>query len=166
MDDHKIEGFSLDDIDDIGQSKDFDRLFRLTHDAAFSVALHQILISLHNENSDELTEQQMNLFLCMHLENSGQSCGILGCLQEWFPQYLNRFVGALREIEAIKSAEAIEKAISLLPEDGSWFFNTSNEAQEELMTKYDKEFSDYPDGNMPVLYRKYAEAHKAKIIVS
>ena len=84
-------------------------------------------------------------------------------LQEWFPQHLDKFVGALKDINAPKSAEAINKAINLLPEDCSWFFKQANEKQQELMTQYDGHFSDYPDGSMPNLYRKYAEQHRESI---
>lgn len=164
MDEVKIDGFNLELIDKIGESKDGETLFRLANNSAFAIALHQILNSLYDENPSKLNKQQMNLFLSMHLENSGQSCGILGCLQEWFPQYIDKFTNALFEINAPKSAETIQKAINLLPEDGSWFFDSSNEAEEELMSKYDKEFSDYPDGNMPNLYRKYAESNKTEIL--
>ena len=99
----------------------------------------------------------------MNLENSGQSCGILSCLQEWFPEHQDKFVNALREIDAPKSADSIEKAISLLPKDGSWFFKKSNKETEILMSEYDKMFSDYPDGSMPNLYRKYAERNRIHI---
>ena len=164
MDENKIDGFNLELIDEISQSKDGAKLFRLSDNSAFAIALHQILVKLYEENPNKLNEHQMNLFLSMHLENSGQSCGILGCLQEWFPQYINKFVFALREIKAPRSAEAIEKAINLLPRDGSLFFDSSNKTEDELMSKFDKEFSNYPDGNMPSLYRNYAEKHKEKIL--
>ncbi|MEE9437623.1 MAG: hypothetical protein V3V14_01405 [Saprospiraceae bacterium] len=50
-----------------------------------------------------------------------------------------------------------------MPKDGSWFFDSSNKSNEELMDKCDSGFSDYPDGSMNDLYRIYAEEHKAKI---
>lgn len=160
----KQEINEFDIIDSISSNKEADKLFELKNNSAFSNCLRQILDNLYRENPDHLNKDQMNLYLSMNLENSGQSCGILSCLQEWFPEHLNKFVNALKDINAPKSANAIEKAISLLPKNGSWFFKTSNEETEKLMTKYDREFSDYPDGYMPDLYRKYAELNKNEII--
>lgn len=164
MDRSKIYGFNLELIEEIVKSRDVESLYRLENNSAFSIALHQILINKYEEDPTKLNTHQMNLFLCMHLENSGQSCGILGCLQEWFPHYNDKFVKALREIKAPKSADAIEEAIRLLPKDGSWFFDSSNSFSEEQMSKLDRDFSDYPDGNMNDLYRKYAQDYKAEII--
>lgn len=72
-------------------------------------------------------------------------------------------VGALNEIGAVKSAEFIARAIELLPSDGSWFFDSSDEHTEELMRQCDSGFSDYPDGFMSHLYRQYAEKHKEEV---
>lgn len=161
MKEKEINEFDI--IDSISQKRDYDKLYKLKDNAAFSNCLRQILDSLYRENPSHLNRHQMNLYLCMNLENSGQSCGILSCLQEWFPQHLDKFVGALKDINAPKSAEAINKAIDLLPEGGSWFFKQANEKQQELMTQYDGHFSDYPDGSMPNLYREYAEQHRESI---
>ena len=106
----------------------------------------------------------MNLLLSMHLENSGQSCGILGCLQEWFPQHLSHFENALREISAHKSADAIGQAIKLLPADGSWFYDSADKETQRRFEELDKIFSDYPDGSMPQLYREYAVKWKEAVI--
>lgn len=152
------------DADSIRQPKDLNKLFKLKDDSDFSTSLHQALVSIYNDSPSKLNNYQMNLFLCMHLENSGQSCGILSCLQEWFPEHLDKFVSALREINAPKCAEAIEKTINLLPTDGSWFFDSSSEATEKLASKYDSEFSNSPDGSMPYLYRKYAKENKTDVI--
>jgi len=164
MREDRIEGFDSKLIDAIGKSNDGDKLYRLSENQAFSIALHQILNNLYEADPNGLNEPQMNLFLSMHLENSGQSCGMLACLQEWFPQHLNKFVPALKEIKALKSALAVEKAINLLPEDGSWFFESANDSTKFLMREYDCYFSDYPDGSMPDLYRAYAEEHKEAIL--
>lgn len=162
MKENKINEFDL--IDTIGQTKDIDALYKLENNAAFSIALYQILDSLYDHNPEQLNRHQLNLFLCMHLENSGQSCGILGCLQEWFPQHLDKFVPALRDINAQQCADAIEKAIKLLPEDGSWFFKSADEQSKQELEEYDRIFSNYPDGNMPNIYRKYAERYKDEVI--
>lgn len=69
----------------------------------------------------------------------------------------------MKEIGATKSSEIIKQAIGLLPKDGSWFYDSSNQNSEELMAKLDKEFSDYPDGSMRDLYRKYAEKYRNEI---
>lgn len=153
----------FDFIDSISLDKDVRKLFQLRDNAAFSICLYQILNSLYVEKPNQLNKYQMNLYLSMNLENSGQSCGILSCLQEWLPEHKDKFVDALGEIKAPESAAIIEKAISLLPNDGSWFFKSSNEETEKLMVKYDRAFSDYPDGCMRDLYRKYAEQNKPHI---
>ena len=150
-------------LDELVEKQNITGIFNLEDNSEFSTTLHQILVRKYDSNEDSLNEAQLNLFLCMHLENSGQSCSILSCLQEWFPQHLNKFVPALEAINATNSANAINKAISLLPKDGSWFFKTSNEETENLLSKYDSLFSDYPDGSMPDLYRRYAEQNRAKI---
>lgn len=162
MKERKINEFDL--IDSISQNKDVNQLYKLKNNSAFSNCLRDILVSLYDENPDQLNKHQMNLLLCMHLENSAQSCGVLSCLQEWFPQHLDKFVNALREIKAPVSANTIEKAIKLLPDDGSWFFKSADENKQELMSKLDSQFSDYPDGNMPNLYREYAETYKNKVV--
>lgn len=71
---------------------------------------------------------------------------------------------SLNEIGAIKSAKIIKQAIELLPENNRWFFENSDEYSEKLMEKLDSEFSNYPDGSMRDLYRKYAEEHKSELL--
>ena len=154
----------FDLIEPIVRNRDVIKLYQLKNNSVFSIALHEILVNLYESNKKQLNKYQFNLFLAIHLENSGQSCGVLGCLQEWFPQYLNKFVPALIDIDAVQSARAIRKVVSLLPEDGSWFFKSSSEESEELLAIYDKEFSDYPDGNMSNLYRSYATKYKSEIV--
>ena len=151
-------------LDSLVDNNNIEEVFTLKENSDFSTTLHQILTKKYDKDPKSLNEAQLNLFLCMHLENSGQSCSILSCLQEWFPQHLNKFVNSLREINAFKCADIIEKAINILPKDGSWFFESSDQNSEEMMAKFDSEFSDYPDGNMNDLYRKYAETYKAKIL--
>lgn len=151
-------------LDELVQNQNLREIYELKEDSDFSTTLHQVLIKKYNEDPKSLNEVQLNLFLCMHLENSGQSSSILSCLQEWFPEHKEKFVNALREVNAPKSADVIERAIELLPKDGSWFFDTSNETTEELLAQFEREFSDYPDGSMSDLYRKYAEKNKADVI--
>jgi len=151
-------------LDTLVENDNMREVFSLKENSDFSTTLHQILVKKYDKDHKSLNELQLNLFLCMHLENSGQSCSILSCLQEWFPEHLDKFVNALNEINANKCADIIKKAINILPNDGSWFFDSSDEKSEELMSKLDSEFSDYPDGNMNDLYRKYAETHRAKLI--
>lgn len=161
MEENIVDEFDL--IDLIVQNRDVDKLYSLNDHAAFSVGLHQILDSVHDKTPNQLNQYQLHLFLSMHLENSGQSCGILSCLQKWFPQHLDKFVNALREIGAPKSADAIEKAIELLPKDGSWFYDSADDEAEKLLSKLDSEFSNYPDGSMPELYRKYANCNRSYV---
>ena len=150
-------------LDELVDSENLKAVYELKENSDFSTTLHQILVKKYDKNKKSLNEYELNLFLCMHLENSGQSSSILSCLQEWFPEHLDRFVKALKAINAVNSSNIIDKAINLLPKDGSWFFDSSNKTTEELMDKYDSEFSDYPDGSMNDLYRKYAEDHNEEI---
>ena len=140
-------------------------LFQLTDNEDFSIALYEILNNQCNYNPDTLNSVQRVLFLCMHLENAGQADHILNFLQEEFPDYADEVVKALFEIGAKKSAELIKQAIELLPQNGTWFFKIADENSQNLMGKLDREFSNYPDGLMCDLYRKYAEKHKSDLCV-
>ncbi|MBJ2176279.1 hypothetical protein JBL43_18655 [Aureibaculum sp. A20] len=146
--------------DKIVSDEDMEGLFSLSDDSDFSIALHEILINRYAKNPDSLNPIQLNLFLCMHLENAGQADSILTFLQEWFPDKEQQIIKSLNEIGAIKSAKIIKQAVELLPQNGSWFFESSDENSERLMRKFDMEFSNYPDGPMRDLHRKYAEKHK------
>ena len=150
-------------IDRIVEQEDIAQLFLLRDNAVFAIALHQILVNRYDNDPDSLNEVQMDLFLGMHLENAGQADSILAFLQEGFPEYKDRVVESLVRIEAPKSAEIIQQAIDLLPEDGSWFYDTCDKGSEELMDKLDRDFSDYPDGSMNDLYRKYADKYRQMI---
>ena len=151
-------------LDQIVENKDLDALYGLKDNSSFSSTLHQILVSQYGEDQNSLNRYQMNLFLSMHLENSGQSSSILSFFYEWFPQYTNRVVTALDEIGARKSARLIEKAIALLPKEGSWFYDVADEKTQAKLEDLNSQFSDYPDGAMPDIYRKYAEDWKNEII--
>lgn len=147
----------------IVEEEDFESLFSLNDNGDFSIILHQILVNRFERNPDSLNPIQLNLFLCMHLENAGQADGILSFLQEWFSEYKERIVKSLYEIGAVESSEIIKKAVELLPKDGTWFFESSNEKSELVMDKLDNDFSDYPDGFLRNLYRKYAEKNRRYI---
>ena len=151
--------------DKIVKDHDMDSLFQLTDNADFSIALHEILNNQCDYNPDTLNFVQRVLFLCMHIENAGQADHILSFLQEEFPNYADETVKALYEIGAEKSAEIIKKAIELLPKNGTWFFKIADENSQNLMGKLDREFSNYPDGSMRDLYRKYAEKHRSDLCV-
>lgn len=140
-----------------------EKLFLLEDDSDFAIALYFYFEEKCNYNLELLNPIEKKIFMCMLLENSGQADSILTFLQEEFSEYSNEVVEALKEINAVKSAQIIKKAIVLLPPDGSWFFHSCDEVSEKLMRQYDSEFSDYPDGFMSNLYRKYAELHKDKI---
>lgn len=162
MQEKTVNEFDL--IDLIVQTKDLDKLFKLKDNGAFGIALHQILVNIYDKNPNQLNEHQLNLFLSMHLENSGQSSHILSCLQEWFPEHIDKFAIALNEIGAIKSAFVIKKAVALLPKDGTWFFEKANDDSKLKMKELDGLFSSYLDGNMSNIYRDYANKHKKEII--
>ncbi|GAA5022057.1 hypothetical protein GCM10011506_01660 [Marivirga lumbricoides] len=146
--------------DKIVLEEDFQGLFMLKNNSDFSIALYEILVRRYERDPNSLNTVELDLFLCMHLENAGQADSILTFLQEWFPQYKERVIVSLMAIGAIKSSEIINQAVQLLPIDGSWFYDSSNEVSEEKMAKLDREFSNYPDGFMRELYRKYADKHK------
>ncbi|MCD8418814.1 DMP19 family protein [Tenacibaculum finnmarkense genomovar finnmarkense] len=149
--------------DKIVEKEDIESLFSLNDNSDFSIALYEILVKRNGKKPDSLNEIELNLFLCMHLENAGQADSILTFLQEWFPEQNEKVIKSLNEIGATKSSEIIKKAIELLPKNGSWFFESSNEESEKIMSKLDSDFSNYPDGSMKNLYRKYAEKHKNEL---
>jgi len=116
----------FDQLDKIVATIDYKSLFQLKNNAVFSLALHQILINKNRESPGSLNEKELCLFLSMHIENSGQSCSILGHLQEWFPEYQQQTVEALRYIGATKSSNLIQRAVVLLPKDNSRFFDQAS----------------------------------------
>ena len=149
--------------DKIVEKEDIESLFSLNDNSDFSIALYEILVKRNRKKPDSLNEIELNLFLCMHLENAGQADSILTFLQEWFPEQNEKVIKSLNEIGASKSSEIIKKAIELLPENGTWFFESSNEESERIMSELDSEFSNYPDGSMRNLYRKYAEKNRNEL---
>ena len=149
--------------DKIVEEENIDELFNLIDNSDFSIALHEILAKRYEQDSNSLNEIQLNLLLCTHIENAGQADSILSFLQEWFPQHSTKVINSLNAIGAKKSAEIIRQAVEILPNDGSWFFKTADEKKQELMAKLDRDFSNYPDGKMTDLYRKYAEINRNKI---
>lgn len=150
----------------IVEKRDINELFKLDDNSDFSIVLKEIIINDCTEkyNPTNLNHVEKTLFLCMFLEDSGQSGTILNFLQEQYPNYKNEVIEALFEIGAIISANIIKQAVQLLPKDGTWFYKYADENTKKLMSKLDSEFSNYPDGYMRDLYRIYAEKHKEKII--
>ncbi|GAL79903.1 hypothetical protein JCM19274_2575 [Algibacter lectus] len=149
--------------DKIVENEDIESLFSLKDNSDFSIALFEILQKRNEKDPNSLNEIELNLFLCMNLENAGQADSILTFLQEWFPEQNEKVIKSLNEIGASKSSEIIKKAIELLPENGTWFFESSNEESERIMSELDSEFSNYPDGSMRNLYRKYAEKNRNEL---
>lgn len=150
---------------EIVKNRDFEALFELSDHDDFCIALLEILSNQCNYNPDKLNHCQRTLFLCMQLEDLGQTDGILSFLQEDFSDYTNETVSALHEIGAFKSEELIKQAIELLPENGEWFYEVSDADSKIIMEKLDREFSSYPDGKLNDLYRKYADDHRNEISV-
>ena len=111
--------------DKIVKEEDIEKLFSLNDNSDFSIALYEILVKRNKKKTNSLNEIELNLFLCMNLENAGQADSILTFLQEWFPKHNEKTIKSLNEIGATKSSEIIKKAIELLPENGSWFFDSS-----------------------------------------
>ena len=149
--------------DKIVENEDIESLFSLKDNSDFSIALFEILQKRNEKKPNSLNEIELNLFLCMNLENAGQADSILTFLQEWFPEQNEKVIKSLNEIGATKSSETIKKAVELLPENGSWFFESSNEESERIMNELDSEFSNYPDGTMRNLYRKYGEKNRNEL---
>ncbi|WP_233885959.1 DMP19 family protein [Tenacibaculum piscium] len=149
--------------DKIVENEDIESLFSLKDNSDFSIALFEILQKRNEKEPNSLNEIELNLFLCMNLENAGQADSILSFLQEWFPEQNEKVIKSLNEIGASKSSEIIKKTIELLPENGTWFFESSNEESERIMSELDSEFSNYPDGPMRNLYRKYAEKNRNEL---
>ena len=149
--------------DKIVKKQDIDALFELTDIDDFDIGLFEILSNQCNYNPLHLKGAKRTLLLCMFLENYGQSDSILNFINDEFTDFNDEIVNALNEIEAFKSAEIIKQAIELLPKGGTWFFDVADEETKKLMSKFDSRFSDYPDGKMSILYRKYAEAHKEEL---
>ena len=147
--------------DKIVKEEDIKGLFQLSDNDDFSIALYEILNHRCDYNPDTLNPTHRTLFLCMLLENAGQADHILGFLQEDFPKYADETINALNEIDATRSSEIIKQAVQLLPQDGSWFFDTADESSLHVMSRLDSEFSSYPDGPMRDLYRKYADSHRS-----
>ncbi len=156
--------YEMQKRDKIVNDEDIEGLFSLKYNSDFSIALYEILVKRHDKTPNLLNPKQLNLFLCMHLENAGQADSILSFLQEWFPEQKQQIIKSLNEIGAIKSAKIIKQAIELLPKNNRWFFENSDEYSERLMEKLDSEFSNYPDSAMRDLYRKYAEEHKSELL--
>lgn len=150
----------LQNLSEIVNNEDFESLFSLTDNSDFSITLHEILVNRHDKKPDLLNQIQLNLFLCTHLENAGQADSVLSFLQEWFPEYKEQVITSLTEIGAVKSAEIIRQVVEILPKDGSWFFDRSDENSEKVLMGLEIEFSNYPDGPMKDLYRTYAEKYK------
>ena len=146
--------------DQLVHEENIEGIFALKSNSDFSIGLHQVLINRYDKDPKSLPPVHLNLFLSMHLENAGQASTIVTFLQEWFPGFHLETVKGLKEIGAVRSAAIIEQAIALLPEDGSWFFKTATTATQEKMDQFDSQFSDYPDGPMDALIRKYAEKHR------
>ncbi|AEA43272.1 DMP19 family protein [Fluviicola taffensis] len=150
--------------DKIVEEQDIESLFQLVDNSDFSIALHEILVNRYEKSPENLTPIELDLFLVMHLENAGQADSILTFLQEWYPQYSDKVINSLNEIGAIKSSEIIKQAVEILPKDGSCFFKSASENEQDLMRDLDRQFSSYPDGNMRNLYRKYADKYRNEIL--
>jgi len=164
---YKWLGLKIQDIysiylrDEAVKNRDIDGLFDLTGNGDFEIGLLEIFEAI---GCEKLNHPQKVLYLCMHIENAGQADTVLSFLQEEFSTYSNEVIKALYEIGAIKSAKIIEQIVEMLSKNEGWFYDTADKESEKQFNKLDTEFSSYPDGNMPKLYRAYAEKHKADII--
>jgi len=147
-------------MDEVIKSGDLSKLFSLSDTVDFSIALMEMLSAKCDYDPELLNPTQRILFLCIQIENSGQADTILNFLQEDYPAYSQEVVEALKAIGATKSAYYIQEAIGLLPTNGESFFDHATEATQQRMMQLDSQFSDYPDGPMPELYRSFAVAHR------
>lgn len=62
--------------DKIVVEEDFEHLFSLSNNADFSIALYEIFVNRYNKDINSLNPIQLNLFLCMQIENATQADGL------------------------------------------------------------------------------------------
>ena len=152
---------AIDHIKDLVKTQDMTALYLLEDDGDFVCALYEILNEKWRANQDSLNLHQWRLYHLMLLENLGQSSSIASFFEYVDRNRVDQMVDILLEMGATKSARAIEQAIQLLPE-GSWFDGVTDEKWDK-MGEQDKIFSNYPDGLLAPLHRKYAEKYRNEI---
>jgi len=150
-----------DHLKEIVKNQDMTALFLLEDNGDFVCALYEILNEKWSANQKSLNPYQWRLYHVLLLENLGQSSSIASFFEYVERNKVVQMVDILLEMGATKSARAIEQAIQLLPE-GSWFDGVSDEKWDK-MGEYDKIFSNYPDGLLAPLHRKYAEKYRKEI---
>ncbi len=111
---------------------------------------------------EAMNHTQKTLFLCMVLEDHCQADGILSLTEEENLFFLMpEMKGALTEISAVKTAQALQEFIDYMPQqtfenhiipEWDWFMDEKNS---EVIESIDSKISNYPDGLLRVLYREY-----------
>lgn len=109
-----------------------------------------------------LNSIQKTLFLCMVLEDHCQADGILSLTEEEELFFLlPQMVKALSDIEALNTANAVQRFIDFLPNgtfenhvipEWGWFMADENY---NVIEKIDSDICNYPDGLLRGLYRKF-----------
>lgn len=110
----------------------------------------------------EMNEIQKTLYLAARLEDTCQADALPSLSEDgelW--KALPEIAKAYHSLGAVKTAECIDKFISLLPGDDvpewEWFFEGEIA---EAIKDIDGEISDYPDGAMSGYYVKYLSDKK------
>lgn len=153
------------------ESQDVKRIIE-TGDAAAFRALNEedmesCLIELLYQHFYRMDFQQLNpvqktIFLCMVLEDHCQADGLLSVTDDENLFFLlPQMKSALLAIQAPATAEALQEFIDFLPEgtftnrclpEWEWFMEPENSA---VCKEIDDRISNYPDGLMRGLYRKF-----------
>lgn len=113
---------------------------------------------------DTLNHEQRVIMLCSRLEDCCQADGLLSVTEdEELVFRMKEIYDSLLEIGAVKTADFLKRFIELLPKDmfetkiipeWKWFFE---DEREKRITEIDRGISNYPDGAMFDLYKKYIE---------
>lgn len=112
---------------------------------------------------EKLNHEQKVLFLCMKLEDACQADTITSLAEDGdMLLKLPEIRSAHEEIGAPETAGLIQNFIDLLPDntfeasvipDWDWFFE--NEEREDKISEIDGDITDYPDGVMRNVFRRY-----------
>lgn len=144
------------------ETKDVNSFSRLNDEDMESCFIELLYQHFYKMPFQELNYVQRTLFLCMVLEDHCQADGILSVTEEdelFF--LLPQTKKALLDIQAPNTAKALQEFMDFLPDgtfekqiipEWDWFMDKENRT---VIERIDSEISDYPDGLMRGLYRKF-----------
>lgn len=154
-------------MDAIIQNRDWNALFQLEDTGDFAMCLANLIWTLAGpDNAPPEAHAHRVLFLCIQVEDCVQCDSLLNFFDEGFAAYGPAAVEALAEIGASRSAAALGKVLSALPEGG--YPADDEKARRALcdgafgrvLEQADSVLADYPDGPMRDLYYAYAQANR------